>query len=52
MHTGYEPMRTPTQTDTLTYKIKNIFSLKYELVIKGDGHTNIHTDTYLVEIRG
>ena len=52
MHTGYEPMRTPTRTDTLTYEIKNIFSLKYELVLKGDGHTYKHTDKYLVEIRG
>ena len=52
MHTGYEPMRTPTQTDTLTYKIKNIFSLKYKLVLKGDGHTYKHTDKYLVEICG
>ena len=52
MHTGYEPMQTPTQTDTLTYKIKNIFSLKYELVLKGDRHAYKHTDKYLVEIRG
>ena len=54
MHTGYEPMQTPTQMDTLTYEneIKHIFSLKYELVLKGDGHTYKHTKKYFVEIQG